>query len=126
MSDQKCADGSIDAAGLLQWRTSRAGNGVVVAFAGEIDLSTASVLGEVLAKLVDSEPRVIIGEAVSFLDSSGISRLLRAARNTTDVGCDLTVRHPTGTVFRVLEVSGVDEVLRCRAAGHPPGGSLAS
>jgi anti-anti-sigma factor len=113
-------------AGLLRWQTSRDEEGVVVAFAGEIDVSNASVLGSVLAELLNSDSDVIVDLAeVSFLDSSAISRLVSAAKNAAAVGCRLTVRRPTRTVLRVLQLTGVDDAL-LRPVVRPSGGSLAS
>ncbi len=98
---------------LLQSTVTSTGDQVTVALAGEIDLSTADALGELLQGVVATKPaRVVVDLAqVSFLDSSGIHRLLTAAHAATDVGCTLRVTNPSDIIMRVLTICGVDDFL---------------
>ena len=54
--------------------------------------------------------------AVTFMDSSGISVLIGAHRQSADLGHRLTLRFPSPAVVKVLKITGVDEVLTIEAA----------
>jgi anti-sigma B factor antagonist len=86
---------------------------VVVAVAGEMDLSNAAEFGGALAAVLDSRPARVIADLadLSFLDSSGIHCLFLAAERAATVGTDFGVRRPTRDVLRVLEITGTDSLL---------------
>ena len=65
---------------LLQWSTARSANQVSVVLEGEVDLSTADVLSNLLAEVLAERPRKVVVDlaGVSFLDSTGIKCLLAA------------------------------------------------
>jgi anti-sigma B factor antagonist len=58
----------------LRWCVGREADAVVVAVAGEMDLSNAAEFGGALAAVLDSRPARVIADLadLSFLDSSGI------------------------------------------------------
>ncbi|MFI7434350.1 STAS domain-containing protein [Micromonospora haikouensis] len=81
---------------------------------GEIDVATSGELASVLAGLLDGAPPAALEldfGGVRFLDSSGILVLLRAQGRAADRGCRLTVADVQPTVHRVLEITGVLELL---------------
>ncbi|OON32570.1 hypothetical protein BSA16_04940 [Micromonospora sp. Rc5] len=81
---------------------------------GEIDIATSGELASVLADLLDGAPPTALEldfGGVRFLDSSGILVLLRAQGRAADRGCRLTVADVQPTVRRVLEITGVLELL---------------
>ncbi|WP_431973738.1 STAS domain-containing protein [Micromonospora haikouensis] len=81
---------------------------------GEIDIATSGELASVLAGLLDGTPPAALEldfGGVRFLDSSGILVLLRAQGRAADQGCRLTVVDVQPTVHRVLEITGVLELL---------------
>ncbi|MEV5819012.1 STAS domain-containing protein [Micromonospora haikouensis] len=81
---------------------------------GEIDIATSGELASVLADLLDGAPPASLEldfGGVRFLDSSGILVLLRAQGRAADRGCRLTVADVQPTVRRVLEITGVLELL---------------
>jgi len=84
----------------------------IVIAVGEIDLATGDQLVEVLTELCGEKGavRVDLGQ-VSFMDSTGIKALVNAHRLSEERGCQLTICNPTERLRRVLEVSGVDQVL---------------
>ena len=79
-----------------------------VVVAGEIDLRTSPELREALAdaSTVEGSELVIDLTGVTFIDSSGISELLRAS----NAGHRLTLRHPAASVRRLFELAGLDQV----------------
>ena len=98
---------------------SDTGAEVAVALEGvfEMDLSNASALTPVLARIVETQPATVTIDLanLSFLDSSGIRCLCNAAEDASATGCVLRVQHATPAVLRVLEICGVDEVLLNRS-----------
>jgi anti-anti-sigma factor len=87
---------------------------VRVAFAGEIDMSTADGVDVIVADALRSHaPRHLCVDLtqVRFMDSSGIHALLRCRDRAADAGCELAVTNPQPIVYRVLEVTGLLEVL---------------
>ena len=78
-----------------------------VSFSGELDLGAAEVAWADLEPLLpDAEGLVIDLSDVTFIDSRGLSVLLRA---WTALGSDrvVTLRNPTPRIRRTLEVAGV-------------------
>jgi anti-sigma B factor antagonist len=68
------------------------------------------VQAAILAQL-DGRPVDVVVDlsAVSFLDSSGISALIRARRRVGEVGGTLRLRNPQPKVRRVLQITGVEQ-----------------
>jgi anti-sigma B factor antagonist len=87
------------------------GSGVpVVHLFGELDIATVPcVEAEMEAVVTRADRRIVFDLAqVTFMDSSGIAMLLRAAASVGDVA----VRNPSAVVLRVLEATGLTGILR--------------
>lgn len=93
---------------------------VVVSLAGEMDTHTARSLSERVDEFLaassgpggPSAPTVVVDAAeLRFLDSSGIAELLRLRQRMVEANGTLTVRSATASVRRVLEITGLVEVL---------------
>ena len=81
----------------------------VVKLIGEIDLSNADTLGDTLAAFTGEGGHLVIDlSALEFMDSSGIAMLLRAAGRASSV----EVRNPSDVVRRIIECTGLADVLR--------------
>jgi anti-sigma B factor antagonist len=82
----------------------------VVTLAGEIDISNAESLGATLDELVGDETQRLVVDlaALEFMDSSGIAMLLRVAARVGTV----EIRNPSHIVRRIIECTGLTEVLR--------------
>jgi anti-sigma B factor antagonist len=106
-------DESRGAAGLLRWSVSTSADEVTIELEGELDLSNGVSFAELLREIVSTGPaRVAVDVAkLSFLDSSGIRCLMTAARDASNVGGKLVVRHPNRTVARVIEICGLADLL---------------
>jgi anti-anti-sigma factor len=74
---------------------------------GEIDLSTAQDLEDCLECEPPGQDVTIDFSGVSFMDSTGINVLIRAAKRLKQ-GHTLRVFRPQGGVQRVLAVCGID------------------
>ena len=85
---------------------------IVVAVAGEIDVHTAPSVDDALAAAAG--PRVAIVAdltTVEFIDSTGLSVLVRALARARDDEGSLAVVAPTERVLKVLRLTGLDAVL---------------
>lgn len=87
----------------------------MVAVRGEIDLYTAPRLhSEIVAALDNAGGGRLLVEMsqVEFCDSTGINVLLSGLKRARERGGDLEIVAPSGTVSKVLEVTGLDAVFR--------------
>jgi anti-anti-sigma factor len=85
---------------------------VTLLCAGEIDMASVGTLTACLDQLDGAFRKVVVdlGE-VTFLDSSGLGVLAHAHQRFGPEMRELTVRCPDGHIRRVLEISGLDQVL---------------
>ncbi|MCX4390345.1 STAS domain-containing protein [Micromonospora peucetia] len=92
----------------------RDGGGTCLRLAGELDLSTAPELNAVIDRLVDGgERRLLVDLAeLTFCDSTGIAAFVRGDNRVAADGGWLRVTGAGGRVDRVLQVTGLAEVLR--------------
>jgi anti-sigma B factor antagonist len=81
---------------------------------GEVDMTTAPRLAGVLDDAIDKGAHLVVVqlEHVSFIDSSGLSVLLKSADRLAAGGGQLFLEGATPVVERILKVSGVIERLR--------------
>jgi len=78
---------------------------------GELDTHTATQLGERLDTIADGTPLVLDLAGVSFISSAGLSVILTTQRRLDASGGSLTLRSPTPTVSRLVELSGLSDTL---------------
>jgi anti-sigma B factor antagonist len=93
--------------------TERDPHGVRVRVVGELDIATAPALDlELAAVAIDRDERVLIDlDGVRFIDSSGISAVVRAKYAADRDGYRLTVRYSSPQVRRLLELTSMLEYL---------------
>ncbi len=80
---------------------------------GEVDCYTAPVLEQHLLAVIDGGARRIVvhlGE-MSFMDSQGLATLVRAQVRLRPLDGQLVLRAPRPSVCKILEISGLTEVL---------------
>ena len=80
----------------------------VVAVGGEVDMATAPQLDAALAT-VDGDVVVDLA-AVTFLDSSGIGVLVKAAQRSSAAGHVLRTRAERDNVWRTLQVTNLADL----------------
>jgi anti-anti-sigma factor len=85
----------------------------VLAVTGEIDIAREPALRlAVAAALASGAPEVRIDlSATTFMDTAGLHLLLEAAQQARDQRRRLAIVCPRGDVRRVLELTGVEELL---------------
>jgi len=87
---------------------------VCLQLTGEIDMQAESMLATWFREVTAKHPGrdLIVDLArVSFLDSSGIRRLMDARRDVAKRGATMTVTGAQGVVLTVLKVTGVYDAL---------------
>jgi anti-sigma B factor antagonist len=89
----------------------------VIWLSGELDITTiAPARTAIDAALVSHPGRVLLdASGLEYMDSSGIALLVWAARRTQEV----QVRNPSPVVKRLIEVTGLSEVLRITDENRP-------
>jgi anti-sigma B factor antagonist len=97
----------------LTVQTEQRGEVVVVSVGGELDMATAPQLQDQITDLLDSgRARLVLDLTdLSFCDSTGLSVLVRAKNSCDEIGGSLRLAAPQRGVRRILEVSGLVEVL---------------
>jgi anti-sigma B factor antagonist len=85
---------------------------------GEIDAHTAPQLAAHFDPLPSGlEGSLILDMAeVTFMDSSGLRVLIELNRRTSAAGVTLTVRAPSRAVARIIEISGLSDVIEVSPA----------
>ena len=86
----------------------------VVRVVGEIDLETAPALESRLVELAGSGTRVVTVDMaeIDFIDSTGLHALVVGYRALRALGGDLLVQSPSRNAVRILELSGLDKVVK--------------
>lgn len=88
------------------------GPAVVVRLSGEIDLDVAEEFRGGLLTAAESGPNVVVDVTeVTFMDSSGLSALIRASRDIQAREGRLVLAGPRGAVREVLHTTRLDQVL---------------
>jgi anti-anti-sigma factor len=82
----------------------------VVAIGGELDISNINEARAELRLRLDPQPKRIVFDVrdLQFMDSSGLALLLQYSQQCDEV----SLRSPTSVVRRIVEASGLSNVLR--------------
>lgn len=97
----------------LSIRVEASGGETYVVVHGEIDLATASILGDALARAAELDGRSVVVDLadVAYLDSSGVHALFEALSAVRERGRSMRLVAVTPAVLRVLEITGVTAVV---------------
>jgi anti-sigma B factor antagonist len=83
----------------------------IVLAAGELDAFAAPDLDSAFTE-VRGEQRVLADlDRVSFMDSTALGLIVRAARELDEIGVELRVVLPSGSARRIFEITALDRVL---------------
>jgi stage II sporulation protein AA (anti-sigma F factor antagonist) len=107
----------------LQWgvmnmdiKTKRLGRTLLLELHGELDLSTAPVLKDVvereMARRRTTENFIFGMKNVSFIDSSGVGVILGCYKRAAQLGGELALSEVAPQVLRILDISGVLRLMR--------------
>jgi anti-anti-sigma factor len=82
-----------------------------IVLSGEIDLASAPAVWDALEPALEDAACVVVDlSSVRFIDSTGLSVLVRAHRRLANNGGTLVVRSPSEMASRVLRITGLDTV----------------
>jgi anti-anti-sigma factor len=89
------------------------GRTAVVVASGEIDLTNADMLRDALLTALDAGARGLVVDmtATRFLDSAGVSALVRTSRRATATDTTLRLAVTAPSVLRVLDLVGLDRLI---------------
>jgi anti-sigma B factor antagonist len=89
------------------------GRTAVVAASGEVDLTNADGLRNVLLSALDAGARGLVVDmtATTFLDSAGVTALVRTSRRASATGTTLRLAVTAPSVLRVLDLVGLDRLI---------------
>ena len=92
---------------------STEGPATVVALRGEADLATLPVLKEMLDRVIRAHDGPVVVELAEtrFIDSGTVRALSHANRTLGERGRRLTIRSPSRTAVRVLELFGLSDLI---------------
>jgi anti-sigma B factor antagonist len=93
--------------------TTWSGQTAVIVAAGEIDLTNAESLRDALLSALNAgAPGLIVDlTATTFLDSAGVTALVRASRRASASGAALRLAATAPAVLRVLSLVGIDQLI---------------
>ena len=88
---------------------AEAPEGLVLAVSGELDAGSVPELEAELERVkAEGHPRVVLDlRQLTFVDSAGVTALLRAKKAADEAGRVLVLRGPTAQVERVLSLVGL-------------------
>jgi anti-anti-sigma factor len=90
--------------------------GIVVLVAdGDVDVATADALKSSLDEIGSGQHVVVDCSGVAFMDSTGLDVLLNQSRRLRVSGGWLHVRHASPSVLRIVEVTGLGELIEPEA-----------
>jgi anti-anti-sigma factor len=97
----------------FQVEVRREGPAAVIVISGELDLASGPRLEEQLTAL-DSEVRLVVVDLrrLEFMDSTGLSILVRAHQRLSEHGCEFSLVRGSPQVQRLLDLTGVAERVR--------------
>jgi anti-sigma B factor antagonist len=93
----------------------------VLLVAGELSLAEAPILERHLADVLETATSTVVVDlgGVEFIDSTGLSVLVRAQQQATERGVAFGVRNPRAQAHRLLSLTGLEERLTIRDPSVP-------
>ena len=94
------------------------GRTAVVGASGEIDITNAEGLRDVLLSALNAGAAALVVDMTSttFLDSAGVTALVRATRRATSTDVTLRLAAAGPAVLRVLNLVGIDRLVEVYAS----------
>ena len=84
----------------------------VIVLSGELEVSTAAQLRELLDRLPMEGPTIVLDMAgLDFVDSTGIGCLFKLHRRAADRGAIVVARHPRPQIHRVMEMTQLNRLI---------------
>ena len=126
----EAADGSQEVAGspTLTWRERRQGSESLVSLSGELDLSSAPPLRELLSRVFDEDHlhRLVVDLSdLIYLDSTGLSVFVTAHKRACASGIEFCLANPKPLVSQLFKVTALDQVFEIVDSSYASGPATA-
>jgi anti-anti-sigma factor len=104
--------------GEFQVQVRREAQTEFIAVIGELDLASGPQLESELDRIVPAETTQVVVDLreLEFMDSTGLSIIVRAHQRLAEAGCELSLVKGSTQVQRLLDLTGVAERVRLVAA----------
>jgi anti-anti-sigma factor len=104
--------------GEFQVNVQQEGSAALIAVSGELDLASGPGLESELETLSPPATTLVVVDLrqLEFMDSTGLSIIVRAHQRLADLGAELCLVQGSPQVQRLLDLTGVAERLRVVAA----------
>jgi anti-sigma B factor antagonist len=91
-----------------------AGRASVISVSGELDLASSAALEEELTRATESDAELVVLDLreLEFMDSTGLSTLVKAHQRAEEAGKQFGLVRGPQQVQRLLSLTGVEERLR--------------
>jgi anti-sigma B factor antagonist len=100
--------------------TEETSTGLRVVVRGDLDLATVDALRSTLEDAQAASKDVAVDlQACTFLDSSALKAIADASRRAEADGLAFTVSRPSAQAARVLELSGLNEIVTIETSDYP-------
>lgn len=99
----------------MEIKSEKRGDETIAFIMGEIDHHNAKEAREKLDGIIEREQPISFGldlSGVTFCDSSGLGLVMGRMKKCASVGSNMTVRNPSGAAYRILEIAGIDKILK--------------
>ena len=89
-------------------------NAALLVLSGELDIASAPELEQALAEIHPEQTKLVVVDlrALEFMDSTGLSIIVRAHQRLSEHSCELTLVKGPPQVQRLLDLTGVTERVR--------------
>jgi anti-sigma B factor antagonist len=87
----------------------------VLRVGGDLDIATAPRFLREIDRHLDDEALVVDLTGVEFIDSSGLSALIRITKHRATAGGEFEIISPAPLAAKAFEITGLDQVLPLRS-----------
>jgi anti-anti-sigma factor len=93
-------------------------NAALLVLSGELDIASAPELEQALAEIASEQVKLVVVDLrkLEFMDSTGLSVIVRAHQRLSEQDCELTLVKGPPQVQRLLDLTGVAERVRLGSA----------
>jgi anti-anti-sigma factor len=97
--------------------THTAGECMVLALVGELDVTNADEVEEAVRIAWQDPSSYLVFDlsGLMFMDSAGVRVLVRTRRRATEHAGTVVLAGPTSSVSRIIEITGLDQVFTVKA-----------
>lgn len=99
----------------MEIMSEKRGETTVAFIHGEIDHHNAKAARDMLDTIIEREQPIRFGldlSGVTFCDSSGLGLVMGRMRKCQTVGSTMYIQNPSAAAHKILEIAGMDKILK--------------